>query len=230
VASALKPLLGRILPPEEIDVLHAPVADQFFDPPSGAAFRAELGIGPEVPLIGAVGRLVPDKGQADVLRALALLLERHPGVTAVFVGSGPDRTRLLAMAEDMGLAGAARFFRSRTDVPAITAALDVAVLASTGCDASSTVVKEALAAGVPVVATDVGGIREIVEDGATGRIVPPGDPKRLAAAIAATLADREGSRRAAQRGREVCRERFSEAATIAGQLAIYRSVLEGGEA
>jgi len=228
VAEALKPLLGRILPPERIEVLHAPVADRFFEPRDGAAFRAELGIGPEAPLVGAVARLAPDKGQADVLRALAVLRGRFPGLLVVFAGDGPERPRLVALAAELGLAANARFLGERPDVPAITAALDVSVLASTGCDASSTVVKEALASGCPVVATAVGGIREIVEDGVTGRIVPPGEPAALAAALAEALADRGRARAMAAQGRQVMRERFSEAVFAERQVAIYRRALAGG--
>jgi glycosyltransferase involved in cell wall biosynthesis len=229
VAAALKPLVSAILPPERIDVLHAPVADVFFDPPPGGGLRGELEVSPETPLVGVVARLVPDKGQDVVLAALREVRESLPGVRAVFAGDGSEFDRLVAASRSMGLGEVARFLGPRSDVPAITAALDVAVLASTGCDASSTVVKEALAAGRPVVATDVGGIREIVEDGVTGRIVPPGDPGALARAILATLADPEASRRAAERGRGQMRERFSTAAFVRGQLEIYASVL-GGEA
>ncbi len=230
VAGALKPLLAGILPPGEIDVLHAPVADRFFNPPDGEKFRAELAVGPEVPLIGVIARLVPDKGQADVLRALGIVRKDFPAARAVFAGDGSEYDRLLAMAGEMGLDAATHFLGPRADVPEITAALDVAVLASTGCDASSTVIKEALAAGKPVVATDVGGIREIVDDRRTGRIVPPGDPAALAQAIRETLADRDSARDEALRGREDMRERFSVSAFVNGQLAIYGQALGGGGA
>ncbi len=225
VAAALKPLVGKILPPEAIDVLHAPVADRFFDPPGGEAFREEMKIGAEVPLIGVVARLVPDKGQADVLRALVEVREKCPGAVAVFAGDGSEYHRLIEMSKELGVAEAARFLGPRSDVLEITAALDAAVLASTDCDASSTVIKEALAAGCPVVATEIGGIREIVEDGVTGRIVPPGEPETLAAAIVATLVDRRVALASASRGREVMRERFSESAFVCGQLAIYLATL-----
>jgi glycosyltransferase involved in cell wall biosynthesis len=231
VAGALKPLLEGILPPERIEVLHAPVSDAFFDPPGGEALRAELGIGPEVPLVGVIARLVPDKGQADVVRALVELRARFPEVVAVFAGDGSEYDRLVEMSRDLGVAESARFLGPRADVPAITAALDVAVLASTGCDASSTVVKEALAAGCPVVATEVGGIREILCDGQSsfGSVVPPGEPARLAEAIGETLAGRDAARARATAGREAMRRKFSEKAFVAGQLEIYRSVLSGGD-
>ena len=229
VASALKPLLAGLLPAERIDVVHAPVAERFFDPPDGSGFRKELGVSSEVPLIGVVARLVRDKGQADVLRALPEVRRKFPEARVVFAGQGTNRARLVAMAADMGLAEAVHFLGLRPDVLEITAALDIAVLASTACDASSTVVKEALAAGIPVVATEVGGIREIVEDRATGRIVPPAKPEALAAAIVETLSDRESAARSARRGREVISERFSPPAFLENQLAIYRKVLAGGE-
>jgi len=227
VAGALKPLLAGLLPPERIDVLHAPVADRFLATADGGPFRAELGISPETPLIGAVGRLAADKGQADILKALKLIRTQHPETMAVFVGEGRELRRLETLATELGVTNRVRFLGARQDVPAITAALDVSVLASTGCDASSTVVKEALAAGVPMVATEVGGIREIIEDGATGRIVPPGDPARLAEAISATLSDRARARSMAAAGREAMKERFSETAAATAQAAIYRRVLQG---
>jgi glycosyltransferase involved in cell wall biosynthesis len=226
VAGALKPLLTGILPPESIAVLHAPVAETFFSPPGGEAFRQELGVDAETPLIGVVARLVPDKGQEQLLRALTRIRAQFPRARAVFAGDGSEYDRLLALAAELDLAEAAHFLGPRADVPEITAALDVAVLPSTGCDASSTVVKEALASGTPVVATDVGGIREIVEDGTTGWIVPPGQPRELAAAIIAVLADPQAAAESAARGREVMRRRFSLDKLVEEQSAIYRATLK----
>lgn len=232
VAEALKPLLAGVLAPEEIEVLHAPVGERFFQPDAAAAaaFRAELGVPEQAPLVGVVARLVPDKGQPDVLRALAVLKDRFPEILAVFAGDGSEYDRLLALARELGVERQARFLGPRADVPAITAALDVSVLASTACDASSTVVKEALASGVPVVATEVGGIREILRDGETGLVVPPGAPERLAAAVAETLADRDRARRMARAGRQDMRERFSVQAFAARQAAIYRRTLAAAAA
>jgi len=157
--------------------------DRFHPGVDGGGLRAELGYSGAVPLIGVVGRLVADKGQDDFLRAAAIVLERRQDARFLIVGTGSRASELERLARSLGIAHAVRFLGFREDVPAITAALDVSVLPSVDCDASSAVLKEALACGVPVVATSIGGAAEILRDGETGLIVPPRRPERLAAAF-----------------------------------------------
>ena len=140
-----------------------------------ADVRAELGVAPEAVLIGAVGRLTADKGGQDVLiRAVGRVRATCPQVRLVMVGDGPLRPGLEELTAQLGLTDTVIFTGLRSDVPRLLSALDVFVLPSER-EALPVAVLEAMAAGLPVVATRVGGIPEVVEDGATGFLVPPGD-------------------------------------------------------
>jgi len=124
------------------------------------------------------------------------------------------------------LAEAVRFTGPRQDVPQVLAALDVSVSASaTPWEGLSGVMRESLALGRPVVCTDVGGNRELVVDGVTGRLVPPGDASALCGAIAALLADPGAARRLGEAGRELAVAKFSNAARARTMEALYRRLL-----
>ncbi len=193
---------------------------------TGARIRRESGAGAGEPIIGSVGRLVRDKGQHVLLRAFAAVRAARPGARLLLVGTGTEEESLRRLADGLGIADAVRFLGFRNDVPEITAALDVAVLASIDCDASPAVVKEAMYLEKPVVVTDIGGLREMVQDGVTGRVVPPGDPGALAAAILALLDDPQGARAMAARAREVVRAKYTVTAMVDAYERAYRSLLQ----
>ena len=200
--------------------------DRFHPGIGGERVRAELGFAPHVPVVGVVGRLVEDKGQDDLLRAAPMILKDRPGTRFLVVGTGSRDRDLKDLAASLGLGDAVRFLGFRDDVPEITAALNVSVLPSIDCDASSAVLKEALACGIPAVATSIGGAAEILEDGRTGLIVPPRDPGRLAAAILAILGDPERARDMGRRGSKDVAERFSPERLGDETLEVYRRVLD----
>ncbi len=189
-------------------------------------FRREIGAAPDAPLVGVIARLVPDKAQDDLLRAAVEVRRRLPGVRFVLAGTGTWEAYLRGLARELGVEDCVRFLGFRRDVPRITAALDLSVLPSVDCESSPTVVKEALLLGVPVVATSVGGGKEIVEEGISGRIVPPRRPDLLAAAIVEILSDRERARRMGAAGRERIRTLYSDAALAEGNLAFYRRAID----
>jgi glycosyltransferase involved in cell wall biosynthesis len=200
--------------------------DRFHPGVSGARVRAELGLAPDVPLVGVVGRLVEDKGQEVLLRAVPVILKTSPEARFLLVGTGSREPHLRHLAASLGVERAVSFLGFRDDVPEITAALNLSVLPSIDCDASSAVLKEALACGVPVVATSIGGAAEIVDDGETGLIVPPRDPDRLAAAILALLDDPERARAMGRRGSRTVAERFTPERLADETLEVYRRVVE----
>jgi glycosyltransferase involved in cell wall biosynthesis len=211
---------------DRVSVIHSAYRPERFHPGIDAArFRAAIGVPGGAPLVGVVGRLVPDKGQDDFLRAAALVRARRPEVRFLLAGRGRAEPDLRRLAQELGLGEAVRFLGFRDEVPEITASLVVSVLPSVDCDASSAAIKEALACGVPVVATDIGGASEILRDGETGLIVPPRDPARLAAAMETLLADPPRAREMGRRGSADVAARFTPDHLVTGTIAAYESIL-----
>jgi glycosyltransferase involved in cell wall biosynthesis len=135
-----------------------------------------------------VAGLRKEKGHADLLNAVSLLSEMGTPVRLLLAGSGPLEGQLRATRDQMGLQGRVVFLGLRDDVPDLLAAADLFVLAS-HFEGLPVAVMEALAAGKPVVATEVGGLPEAVANGVEGLLVPPSRPDRLAEAIARLVAD-----------------------------------------
>lgn len=150
--------------------------------------RRALGLPADALLVGTAGRLVPVKDQQNLLNAFQILAAAGASFTGVLAGDGPLRAGLEAQAASLGIGERVRFLGHQPDVERVFAALDVFVLPSRSEGLSNTIL-EAMASGRPVVATRVGGADELVEDGLTGTLVPPGDPDALASAIHRVLRD-----------------------------------------
>lgn len=177
-------------------------------PEGGAALRQELFIAPDAPVVGLVARYDPQKGHGTFFRALALAAEKIPDLTAICCGTGvsEDNPELMAQVHAAGLEGKVRLLGRRTDLPRIYAALDLLCVSSPYGEGFPNVLGEAMACGVPCVATDVGDSRRIM--GETGIAVLPEDPAALAEALLAQLERlaREGETlRAAVRERVLAR-------------------------
>ncbi len=188
--------------------------------------RRRLGLPPHAPLIGAVGRLSPEKGQAVLLRALPAVLAAFADAGCVLAGEGPSRPGLEAEARRLGVQERVVFLGHRRDVPTVLAALDLFVQPSI-YEGFGLSLLEAMAAGLPIVASRVGGIKELVEDGATGVLVRPQDPGALGEAIVRLLRDRGGAGRLAEAAAARARERHSLAGVAARVDDLYREILEG---
>jgi glycosyltransferase involved in cell wall biosynthesis len=169
-----------------------------------------------------VGRLQAPKDAVTLVRALAAL--RGPPFEAVFVGDGPDRLAVEEEVRRLGLESAVEFLGERDDVPELLGKADVFVLSSHS-EGLPISILEAMAAGLPVVASNVGGVPEVVVDGHTGLLVPPGDPQSLAEAIERLLEDPALSRRLGEAGQLRVAEHFSLAAVQQAHLELYRRVL-----
>ncbi|MCG5053234.1 MAG: GT4 family glycosyltransferase PelF [Myxococcales bacterium] len=150
--------------------------------------RERLGLEPQDLVVGTVGRLVPVKDQACLLEAFART--EVPHARLVLVGDGPLRRELEDKAQHLGIGARVVFAGGRRDVADLLPAFDVFVLSSKSEGLPLTVL-EAMASGLPVVATDVGALAEAVIPGRTGRLVPPENPAALAEALTALLKDRE---------------------------------------
>ncbi len=157
-------------------------------PTPGRDLRAELGIDAGAPVVVAVGSLRPVKRFDLLVAAAARLRDRVPGLCVLIAGDGSERSRLEAAIAADGLEGTVRLLGARSDVPDVLTAADVAVTCS-DAEASPLAIMEYMAAGLPTVATRVGGIPEVIEEGVDGVLVPPGDPDALACEVAALLDD-----------------------------------------
>ncbi len=148
--------------------------------------RRELGVGADEFLWLAMGRLHRQKDYPSLLAAFAELVAHHPSASLRIAGEGRLSAELAGLVDDLGLGGRAELIGVRDDVPRLLAAADALVLAS-AWEGLPNVVMEAMAARLPVVATNVGGVPELVDDGRTGLLVPPRDPESLARAMAAVM-------------------------------------------
>jgi len=154
----------------------------------GLATRFALSCNGASPIIGTVGRLAAVKDQATLLEAFQRVVASYPNAVLVIVGDGPMRAELETQARELGIASRVRFLGRRTDIPALLSAFDVFVLSSVSEGLPLTVL-EAMAAGVPVVSTDVGALREVLPEPASALLVPPRSPGQLAESIVKVLSD-----------------------------------------
>jgi glycosyltransferase involved in cell wall biosynthesis len=152
--------------------------------------RKDLGLAPETPLIGSVARLVPVKGLRYLVSAMPDILQRCSRAHLLLAGDGDQRSGLEALARELAVSDRVHFLGFRRDAAAVTAALDVFVLPSLN-EGQGRVLVTAMALGVPIVATRVGGVPEVVKDGRQGLLVPSQDSTALGQAITTLLADRE---------------------------------------
>lgn len=176
--------------------------------------RSSFGVSADQPLVGIVGRLQPWKGQHIFLRAAARVASRYPAARFLIAGdalggfSAGYPAELRSLAADLGIADRVIFAGARTDVPAVLAALDVFVHASVE-EPFGIVIVEALAAGVPVVATRGGGVGEIVTDGTDGFLIECGDDEQMAGRIGAVLSDAALASRVSAAGQDRARAAFT---------------------
>ncbi len=155
--------------------------------------RGSLGVDERCPVMVTTARLTPQKDHATLIGALPAVLARHPACRVWLIGTGPQEDMLKEQASALGVAGAVSFMGYRADVPDLLAAADLFVLPSR-FEGLPLAVLEAMAHGLPVVATRVGGTDEVLIDGVTGRLVGPGDPDTLASAIGEVLGNPDHAR------------------------------------
>jgi len=193
-------------------------------PAHGLDARALLKISPDVPLIGLVGGFRVMKGHETVVAATARLAATGLPFHLVFIGQGPFTERVRGLVQAAGLADRVSLMGFVDDLPAMMAALDVALYAALESDGMSRVLWEYLASAVPVVATRVGVVPEVLEDDVTALLVPAGEPVPLAAAIERLLRDAPLRRRLGAAGAHLVRERFSGARLAERLTALYLSL------
>jgi len=220
------------VPAEKLLLLGNGIDLRRFDPDTiavdeASAARASLGAtAPTDVVVGAVGRLVQDKGYREIFEAAARLSHRNPALRfAVIRPDEPGKRRSLGNAEKAAAADAGvRFLGRRDDVERLYRGMDVYVLAShrEGVPRSA---MEAAAMGMPIVATDIRGCRQVVEPGITGLLVPPRDPAALADAIGALADDPERRVRMGVAGRKKALCEFDQQRCVDLTLCVYRELI-----
>jgi glycosyltransferase involved in cell wall biosynthesis len=222
---AIRQILIRAgVPPARAVAIPAGVDLETF-PFRARAPEVARGLGATAPVIGSVAMFRGSKGHDHLIEAFAVVRGIHPTATLLLVGDGIRRASVEALVREAGLAHAVIFTGFRAEIPALLGAMDCFVLASTRTEGVPQSLLQAFAAGVPVVASDVGGIPEVVVDGVTGVLVKSESAGALAGGILGVLDQRDAAERRALAARRVVEERFSHAASIARLVALYDEVL-----
>ncbi|WP_376790593.1 glycosyltransferase [Thermoflexus sp.] len=204
-----------------------PVAEYSLGEDVRKAWRAREGYAEEDVLLVSVARMSPPKNHPLLIRAFATVACRDRRLRLLLVGDGPLRPELEDQVRVLGLENKVRFLGVRSDVPEILATADVFVLSSEW-EGNPLSVMEAMAAGKPVIATAVGGVPELVEDGVSGLLVPPADAGALAEAIWKVVDDPELRVRMGCAAFRRAKERFDVGVMVRGYEALYEQLLEKG--
>jgi glycosyltransferase involved in cell wall biosynthesis len=183
--------------------------------------RYELGLSATTPLIGSVARLVPVKGLRYLITAMPEILRRCPDAHLILAGDGDQRPGLEALSRDLAVADRVHFLGFRRDAVAVTGALDVFALPSLN-EGQGRVLVTAMALGVPIVATKVGGVPEVIQDHRQGLLVPAEDPGALSRAITTILTDQELATVLGMAGRTRA-ARFSSEIMLRRHADVYRN-------
>jgi glycosyltransferase involved in cell wall biosynthesis len=214
-------LSGRLdWPAEKIDLVYNAVDLARVQVEAPPGLREQLGGSETRPLVLTPARLDAQKGHDSLLKAV----QQVPEATFLLAGEGPERERLEASAAQLGIVDRVRFLGRREDVPELLAACDVFALPSL-YEGSSLAVLEAMAAGIPIVSSAIGGTEELIDDGRSGLLVAPGDPDALAAALRRVLGDGELRKRLAARARERVEAGLTREAMATRVEGVYRELL-----
>jgi len=211
----------RVAPEQKLIVIHNGMEPTLYLNADGSKVRFELGLKEDEILITMVARFVPQKDHDTLLQALSLLPGRK--FKAALVGGGERETFFRKKAGELGFRDNVIFLGERRDVPQILAASDIFVLSSNWEGLPRSII-EAMMAGLPVVATRVGGVPELVEDGVTGFLIPPRDPDALAEALQRLIADPELRRRMGQAGREKALKEFTLDRMLRETKRVYNGI------
>ncbi|MEW6101644.1 MAG: GT4 family glycosyltransferase PelF [Candidatus Omnitrophota bacterium] len=180
--------------------------------------------------VGIIGRITPLKGHSYFIKAMAKLARINPRLKIWIVGDAPQskqayKEELQVLVKRLGLSHCTEFLGNQRDIPGILSHLDLLVLATTAQEAFGRVIIEAQASGVPVVATEVGGVVDIIENKKTGMLVPPADPQRIAEAALKIYEDREFAEYLARNAYEKVKEKYSLDLMVKNTMDVYQDAL-----
>lgn len=220
------------VPPARMTQIYNGVDSKTFHPATSAREPLPLAgfAGPDSVIVGTVGRMQTVKDQLTLVRAFLRVVQAEPGarerLRLVLVGDGPLRAEAEKLLAEAGASNLAWLAGARHDIPELLRGLDVFVLPSLAEGVSNTIL-EAMASGLPVVATRVGGNPELVEEGVTGMLVPAADPAAMAGAIKSYFLDAVARHRHGKAAREAVERKYSMDAMVAAYMDVYDRVLAG---
>jgi glycosyltransferase involved in cell wall biosynthesis len=186
--------------------------------------RRELGIPDDAVVVGTVGNLRPAKGHQDLVQAMAALPETVPKPLLVIAGAGELEQTIRQAAADSGMSDRLMLLGRRNDIPKVLGAFDLFVLSSRR-EGFPVAILEAMSAGIPIVATDVGGVGEAILNGRTGRLVPAANPAALSQAIESGLSNPDVTAELAGNGLKLFHNEFTDKGMAEGYERLYSEVL-----
>lgn len=220
-------LVGDGIAPDRIFVVHSGIDVQRFRESSAGHLIREFELQSQEQVVVNVAHLAGHKGQRHLIKAIPLVLKEVPNVRFFIVGGGDLRSDLEQLANSLELKDKVIFTGFRKDVGAFYKLADLFVMSSVQ-EGLGTAVLDALALGIPVVATEAGGIPEYIKNGKTGKLVPPGDHEALAEGIVYMLKNGKEARRMADEGKVLVRNHFSVQAMVNNNLKVYQKILRDG--
>ena len=188
--------------------------------------RKTFGVYESQLVIGTVGRLATVKDHETLIRCFKLIYEVFSQSKLVIVGEGPEKNKLRSLVTELGLSDKVLFTGERRDVPALLSGMDIFVLSSIS-EGTSITLLEAMAAGIPVVATSVGGNKEVIENGVTGLLIPPKDPEMMAEAIHTLFSDKMMAQSFSAAGKKMVAEKFSIKNMVRTLENLYEASVKG---
>lgn len=225
ISHAIREVLVRDgVPAANVDVVHSAVPPPAPPKTTTTQLREQLRIPANAPILGNVAHLAAHKGQIHLIAAMPQLLQAVPDLHLVVAGEGEERASLEKRATELGVQERVHLPGFQEDIPAYLALFDVFCMPSVQ-EGLCTSLLDALHVELPTVASQVGGIPEIIRHEETGLLSPPADPATLAERIARLFHEPDFARKLAVRGHEVAREEFSVDQMVAGNVAVYRATL-----
>ncbi len=218
---------GRGVPAQKVLKIYNGVELSQYNPDvEYGKLRKEWGIPQDVPFIGAIGRIVWQKGFEYLIQAIPDIIRNEPDAKILLVGDGPLKKELEDLAENLKIKERIIFAGFRSDITEILSAVDLLVIPSL-LEGFPMVTLEAMAMAKPIIATNIDGITEQITDGVYGILVPPKDPSALAKAVIRVLSDREFARSMGLLAREKVEQEFSIEKMVAETEKVYLSLLKG---
>ncbi|MES9860209.1 MAG: glycosyltransferase family 4 protein [Candidatus Thiodiazotropha sp. LLP2] len=223
VSNSAKQRLDSYLPTARLMTIHNTLATQDYKHIDGGTFRRSLNIPKETPLLAKIGRLSPEKRQDQLILASKQLVEDGYDFKVLFIGVGPEESRLRLLSEQLGIADFFIFTGFIEDMLPVYSEIDLVVQTSS-TEGLPNVILEAMLMRVPVVATDVGGTSEIVNSSEVGRLIPPENESVLVSALKSFLDAPEVYRNKLDKAEQRIRDSFDSDKRLVKMAALYRDV------